>query len=442
MPLPAHWSDGVPQAAEDGATTRPVARRHGTLDWTGFVTDASLRQLITLALANNRSLRQTVLDVRAAQAQYRVQRAQGRPALQADVSGTRQRSAQEAGVQSDAQASVGLAAFELDLFGRAHNLSEAALQEYLASDEAAVSARIALVGRIIETYLVRDGVQHRYLVATRLLEAREASLALVSQRRRHGTADALSLQQAHGQVQQVQVELERLDREFRQSSNALTLLVGRFEAGAELPALPSENALLVQDVAPGAPSQLLEARPDIRLAEHRLQARNASIGAARAAFFPSITLTGSSGQGSAELSDLLGAGTGVWSFSPKISLPLFDGGLRRANLDVAHIRSDQAVAAYELAVQTAFFEVSDALAAIDTLRREEAAQQALAAASSETQRLAALRYHSGIDDHLQWLDAQRSELDDQMALVEVRTQRQIALATLFRTLGGTWPAPP
>ncbi|WP_434030644.1 TolC family protein [[Pseudomonas] boreopolis] len=179
-------------------------------------------------------------------------------------------------------------------------------------------------------------------------------------------------------------------------------------------------------------------RPDIREAEHQLMARNASIGAARAAFFPRITLTGSFGSSSAELSGLFDSGQRAWSFMPQITLPIFDGGANRANLDLAHVRKDIAVAAYEHAVQTAFREVSDALAATDTLRREEDAQRALTRASAEARRLSELRYRSGVDDHLRFLDAQRSDFTNQMALVDVQTQRQLALATLFRALGGRW----
>jgi multidrug efflux system outer membrane protein len=198
--------------------------------------------------------------------------------------------------------------------------------------------------------------------------------------------------------------------------------------------------VLVQDIAPGTPSELLALRPDILAAEHRLRARNADIGAARAAFFPRITLTGFLGSSSAELSGLFGAGQQAWSFAPQLSLPIFDGGRNRAGLDLAAARRDAAVAAYEQAIQAAFREVADALAATDTLRREEAARLALVERSRQALQLAQARYRAGVDDHLRYLDAQRSAFASESAWIEVSSQRQMALAGLFRVLGGGWPA--
>ncbi|MEG0412578.1 MAG: TolC family protein, partial [Comamonas sp.] len=189
----------------------------------------------------------------------------------------------------------------------------------------------------------------------------------------------------------------------------------------------------------GAPSELLTYRPDIKAAEHRLQARNASIGAARAAFFPRISLTGLFGSSSAELSDLFSGGQRAWSFMPQIYLPIFDGGRNRANLDLATLRRDSAVAAYEGTVQTAFREVADALAATDTLRHEEVAREQLAQSGMESLRLAEARWRGGVDSQLRYLDAQRSDFSNRMSLIETATQRQIALATLFKVLGGGWP---
>ncbi|KAF1051499.1 MAG: Outer membrane protein OprJ [Stenotrophomonas maltophilia] len=196
--------------------------------------------------------------------------------------------------------------------------------------------------------------------------------------------------------------------------------------------------MLVQDIAAGTPSELIARRPDILAAEHRLKARHADIGAARAAFFPRISLTGSFGTSSAELSGLFDSGSRAWSFVPNLSLPLFDAGRNRANLDLAEVRRDSAVAAYEERVQSAFREVADALAATDTLRREEAARQALAATSDETLKLAQARYASGVDNHLRYLDAQRSSFANDAALIQSRTDRQLALVDLYRALGGGW----
>ncbi|MDL5365423.1 efflux transporter outer membrane subunit [Xanthomonas sp. NCPPB 2654] len=433
-PVPEQWSDGT-AAHETNESTPPAVN----LDWQEFVVDPTLRDLVALALANNRDLRQTLLNVEAARAEYRIQRADRLPTLQLDASGVRQRALGTPEVERSYEVGLGLAAFELDLFGRVRNLSAAALQDYLATERDAHSARVSLVAEVVQAYLVRDGAQHRYRIGTDILAAREASLQLTAQLRDLGFANELDHQEAIGLVEQVKVDLERIDREFRQATNALTLLLGVADAGQRLPTLPAAGATLVQKIAPGTPSALLMRRPDIRAAEHRLKARNASIGAARAAFFPRIALTGTSGRGSTALSDLFGSsGQRLWSFTPQLTLPIFDAGRNRGDLDLAHVRKDVAVAAYEHAIQVAFQEVSDALAATDTLAREETAQRAVAQATAEALRLSEARYRSGVDDHLRLLDAQRSDFASQMALVDVQTQRQIALSTLFRALGGGW----
>jgi multidrug efflux system outer membrane protein len=268
-----------------------------------------------------------------------------------------------------------------------------------------------------------------------------ASLRLTLQRRQAGTATALDQQDAVGLAAQARADLERSERELRQAGNALRLLAGVDDLAAWLPAQPSAAPVLLQDLSAGTPSELLIHRPDIQAAEHRLRARSADIGAARAAFFPRISLTGFLGTSSAELSDLFRSGQRAWSFSPQITLPLFDGGRNRAQLDLAAVRKDMAVAAYEQTVQTAFREVADALAATDTLRREEAARLALRDSSRESLRLAQARYQAGVDDHLRYLDAQRSAFASENAYIDTMTQRQLALAQLFRALGGGWLAP-
>ncbi len=441
-PIPAQWSDGTPSTATDGQGNSAAA----TLDWKSFVADDQLRTLIDLAIGNNRDLRQALLNIEAARAQYRIQRADRLPGLEVQGAGTRQRvpadvsSTGQAGIQETYQAGVGLTSFELDLFGRVRNLSDAALREYLATEEAARGVQISLIAEVIQTYLARESAQHRYLLTVHTLETRNASLHLIGQRRQAGTATALDYQEARGLAEQAQADLERIDREFRQTSNALALLVGASDIKPHLPEYPNEGFALVQDIGAGTPSQLLAYRPDIRAAEHQLRARNANIGAARAAFFPRITLTGMFGSSSADLSDLFSSGQRTWSFAPQITLPIFDGGRNSANLELAQVRKDIAVAAYEKTIQTAFREVSDALAATDTLRREEQARRAMAASSAEALKLSEARYRAGVDDHLRFLDAQRRDFVNQTSLIEIQSERQVALATLFRALGGGWHA--
>lgn len=439
-PIPTQWPG-------QGATAQQPVSSVATLDWQGFIVDGKLRQLTELALTNNRDLRQTLLNVEAARAIYRVQRADRLPGIDLQAGGTRQRipgdlsGTGRAGTQGSYQAGVGLAAFELDLFGRVRSLSESALNEYLATEDAARAARISLAGEVVDAYLARDGAQRRRLLSERTLKSREASLRLVAARREAGTATALDHEEARSLLEEARAELERNEREFRQAGNALLLLTGVNDLGPYLSEQPEAATMLVQDIAAGLPSELLERRPDIRAAEHRLRARNADIGAARAAFFPRISLTGFLGSSSAELSDLFGSGQRAWSFAPQISLPIFDGGRNRANLDLATVRRDMAVAAYEQSVQTAFREVADALAATDTLRREENARRALVESSRETLRLAEARYRAGVDDHLRYLDAQRSVFAHESAYIDAMTQRQAALAGLFRVLGGSWGDP-
>lgn len=417
-----------------------------TLDWQSFVLDEDLRALIDVALANNRDLRQALLDIAAARAQYGIQRADRLPGLELQGSGNRQRLPGDLSVTGDSQiqesyqAGLGLAAFELDLFGRVRSLSQAALETYLATEDAARSVRISLVAEVIQAYLARDSAGRRYLLTEQTLRSREASQQLIAQRRQAGTATALDYYEALGLTEQARADLERIDREFRQAGNALDLLVGVADVSVYLPKRSSREVLLVEDVGAGTPSDLLVWRPDIRAAEHRLRARSASIGAARAAFFPQISLTGLFGSASADLSNLFESGQRAWSFTPRITLPIFAGGRYRASLDLAEVRRDMAVADYERTIQTAFREVADALVANDTLRREEVSRRALAEASAQALRLAEARYRAGLDDHLRYLESQRRDFANQTALIEVATQRQVALATLFRALGGGWHA--
>lgn len=416
------------------------------LAWQTFIVDPDLRRLVVIALGNNRSLRQTLLDIEQARAQYRIQRADRVPGLNANGAGNRQRLPADlandgrAGVASNYQVGLSLPEYELDLFGRVKSLSDSALQEYLATEEAARAAQIALIAEVSHAYLVHDGAQRRLDLTQQTLISREYSFILISQRRSNGTATALDYQEALGLVEQSRAEQESNLRQKQQAFNALVLLLGTKDAAKSIPERLQKEPMLVQDIAPDTTSTLIERRPDILAAEHRLQARNADIGAARAAFFPRISLTGSFGTSSAQMSGLFDGGSRSWSFVPNLSLPLFDAGRNSAGLNLAEARKDSAVAAYEGTIQTAFREVADALAATDTLRREEAARRALAKTSSETLKLAKARYEGGIDSHLRYLDAQRTSFVNETAFIEVSTQRQIALVDLFRSLGGGWSA--
>ncbi|WP_278401316.1 efflux transporter outer membrane subunit [Stutzerimonas kunmingensis] len=434
-PVAVSWK--TPDAAADSVAAE-------VLDWQTFIVDADLRRAVDTALSNNRSLRQALLDIEAARAQYRIQRADRLPAINASASGVRQRvpgdlpQTFQSEVTSSYQVGLGLAEYEVDLFGRVRNLSEAALETYLATEEATRTTKISLIAEVIQAYLTRDGALRRLALIDQTLDSRLASLDLVSKRWQAGTATALDYQEAVGLAEQAKAERESSERQLRQADNALVLLLGTPDVEQLLPSRPRDSLLVLQDIAPGTASTLIERRPDILASEHRLKARNADIGAARATFFPRISLTGSVGSSSAELSGLFNGGSRAWSFAPTLSLPIFAGGRNRANLDLAEVRQDAAVASYEGTIQTAFREVADALAATDTLRREEAARQALAGSSEAAMALAKARYEGGVDDFLRYLDAQRSTFSNQTTLIQISTERQIALVDLFRSLGGGW----
>lgn len=442
--LAPHYERPEAPVAADWQVADANGTRAQALDWQTFIVDADLRRAVDTALNNNRSLRQALLDIEAARAQYRIQRADRLPSLNANASGNRQRLPADQSqtgrseVTSVYQVGLGLAEYEVDLFGRVRNLSESALETYLATEEATRATQISLIAEVIQAYLTRDGALRRKALVEQTLDSRLASLELVSRRREVGAATALDYQEAVGLAEQARAERESTERQLRQADNALALLLGTPDAGRLLPSTPRDELMVLQDIAPGTSSELIERRPDILASEHRLKARNADIGAARAAFFPRITLTGSVGSSSTELSGLFEGGSRAWSFAPTLSLPIFAGGRNRANLDLAEVRQDAAVADYEDTIQTAFREVADALAATDTLRREETARRALAESSRAAEALAEARYRGGVDDHLRYLDAQRSSFNDQTTLIQISTERQLALADLFRALGGGW----
>jgi multidrug efflux system outer membrane protein len=441
-PVPATWPAQTPVAGSPA----PGIAVPG-LDWQDVILDEQLQIFVETALENNRDLRQALLNMDAVRAQYRIKRSARVPGFNVQSASSRERVSSDlsgtgnADIQSSYQVGLGLSAFEIDLFGRVRNLSEAALQEYLATEQATQATQISLIAEVVRAYLTRASAQERHDLTKQTLETRRISLALIDQRRRAGAASDLDYQEALVLAEQAQAELERTARELAQADNGLTLLMGTSMVDRPRPGTVG-HPLLQENLASGLPSDLIQRRPDIKAAEHRLMARNADIGAARAAFFPRISLTGRYGISSNALSGLFDSGSSAWLFTPQLHLPIFDGGRNRANLDLAKIRKDLAVAQYEKTIQVAFREVSDALAARDTLQREERSRIALAAASTESLRLAKARYKQGVDSHLRYLDSQRSSFANQMGLIETRQQRQVALVNLFKVLGGGWNLTP
>ncbi|RJF97816.1 efflux transporter outer membrane subunit [Noviherbaspirillum saxi] len=412
-----------------------------TAGWREFFPDQRLQALIAAALENNRDLRIAALRIEEARAQYNIQSADLLPSLNAGVSGARARTAAGINplgvstVSSSYQVGLSLAAFELDFFGRVRSLNDAALAQFLATEEAARSARISLIAEVAKAYLAERAFAEQYELARKTFESRQTAYKLAQQRFEVGASSALDLRQSETLVQTARASLATLTRQRAQAANALTLLVGR-----PLTDLPPEVALseqnLVTDIPAGLPSDLLTRRPDIRAAEQRLQASNANIGAARAAFFPRISLTAGIGTASNELSGLFEAGSRTWSFAPQLLLPIFDAGRNSANLNLAEVRKNVAIADYEKTIQTSFREVSDALAARATLDEQIDAQRAVQEAQAERLKLADLRYQNGVASSLDVLDAQRELFSAQQALIQARLLRLTNAIDLYRSLGG------
>lgn len=453
LPLPAVLALGGCTLAPDyRQPASPVPATLGEADggadsvilpgWRALFTDPHLRQLIDTALSNNRDLRLAMLDVAEARAQYRIEGADLLPSVSANGDGTRQRvpadlnNSGESTVQSQYGVNVGIAAYELDLFGRIRSLKQSALESYLATEEARHSARITLVSEVANAYLTLMADRENLRISEETLGAQRESVDLVQGRFDLGLGSELDLRQAQVALETARANRARFQRRVAADRNALAVLVG-----APLPALPGDDldapaVATLPEVPAGLPSAVLRQRPDIRQAEHALRAANANIGAARAAFFPRISLTASAGTASSELSGLFESGSKAWSFSPSVSLPIFSGGRNKANLDVAEVRRDRNVVRYEQTIQTAFQEVADALAARDSLAEEERAQSALVDATARSLTLAEARYREGADDYLAVLDARRELLTARQQRVSVTLDKLNNRITLYRALGG------
>ena len=416
------------------------------LAWTSFVGDAHLRELIALALANNRDLRVATLNIEQVRAQYQIRRADQFPSLGLAASGNRQPDG-NGGISSTYSAGLALSSWEIDFFGRIASLKEAALAQYLASEEAQRAAQTSLVAAVSSTWLSLQSSGELLALTQRTLATREDSLRLTKLRFDNGATSALDLRQAESLTAGAQASFAQQQRQRALDLNALTLLVGQPIPDSLLvpsqPAAPAGEGgtatqRLLSDVPAGLPSDLLERRADIRQAEQQLIAANANIGAARAAFFPRISLTASAGTASSELSGLFKDGSWGFTLAPQALLPIFDAGRNRASLESAKVGRDIAVAQYEKAIQTAFREVADALAGQATLGEQLRAQQVQATAEAERFRLAELRYRNGVASFLDVLDAQRSLFGTEQALLQTRLAQQQNQVALYRALGGGW----
>jgi multidrug efflux system outer membrane protein len=417
-----------------------AAEAPAAIAWQRFFTDPRLQQLITLALANNRDLRVAILNIEAARAQYQIQRSNQFPAVNAGITGQRQTTGKDQPISSLYQAGLSVSAFELDFFSRVRNLSDAALAQFLATEEARKTAQISLIAQVANTYLTFLADEELLALTQQTLKTREESLRLTNLRFENGVSSKLDLQQAVSLVEQARTTLAQAQRQRAQDLNFLTLLVGQ-PIPDNLPAGATLATTNLPDLPAGMPSDLLTTRPDIRSAEQQLIAANANIGAARANYFPRITLTGTAGTASPQLSGLFKSGTFGWTFAPQAILPLFDFGRTRAGVESARAQRDIAVAQYEKSIQTAFREVADALAGQATYSEQLRAQQAVAAAETDRFNLSDLRYRNGTASYLDLLDAQRSLFTAQQQAIQANLLRLQNQVTLYRVLGGGWSEP-
>ncbi|WP_235530353.1 efflux transporter outer membrane subunit [Sphingomonas sp. Leaf62] len=466
IPLTLPQGGAYPPLGAEQADVTAIAYRD-------FFTDPRLQAVIATALDNNRDYRVTTANVLVARAQYRVTRASQVPATGVNGGVTYTNNpfgalggaggatggtgtgtggtggtggggtgAGVGGVPAQTsnleiyQASVGFSAFELDLFGRIRNLSQAALQEYFATEEAQRAARIALVGEVATAWLTMAADQDQLRLSRETLNSFGRTLELTRAQFRVGVISELEVQQAETTYQQARNDIAALTAQIAQDQNAINLLAGTTIPLEQLPTELGDRDPVLTDLPTGVSSAVLLRRPDVLQAERRLYAANANIGAARAALFPTISLTATLGTISTALGGLFGAGTQNFSISPAASLPLFDGGQRRGNVEVARGQQLAAVATYEGTLQTAFREVADALATRGTIGEQLSAQTARARAAATAERLSDARYRAGIDSFLNTLDAQRTSYAARQTLVQTRLAQATNLVTLYRTLGG------
>jgi outer membrane protein, multidrug efflux system len=440
----SYRTDGVYGAQPVAASGPRSANGAAAADigWQDFFADARLKRLIAMSLKNNPDLRVAVLNVQAAQAQYRIVRSELFPTLGAKAGETKTRTPANMALFNQTisnQYNVGLnGAWELDLFGRVQSLKDQALAQYFATAYARKAAEISLVSQVASQYVQVLETDDLLKLTVQTLKTAQDAYGIVKLQFENGTASELDLSQSQTVVETAAANLQSQQRARAQAVNALVLLLGE-PMPDDLPGgAPLDGQDLLTDIPAGLPSDLLTRRPDIMEAEHTLRAAHANIGAARAAFFPSISLTGSFGTLSPTLGGLFKAGSAAWSFAPVVTLPIFEGGQNMANLDLANIQKNIRIAQYEKAVQTAFREVADGLAARGTYDQQIAALTRDVGAQQRRFDLSMLRYRHGVDSYLGVLSAQQDLYAAQQTLITARTQRWANLVTLYRALGGGW----
>ena len=439
-PVPASF----PQAQPTPAATDAVAPAVDTLAWRDYFADVRLQRTIELALANNRDLRVAALAIERARAQYGIQRADLFPSLAVSGGQSAQRVPGDLSMSGDStvsrqySANLGFASYELDFFGRVRSLEEQALQTYLGTEEARRSAQISLVAEVANAWLRLAADRERLALARDTFETRKKSFELTRRSFELGAVSGLELRQSETLMQTARADAARYAALVAQDENALALVAGGAVPAELQPQAIGERVAAVAELPAGVPSEVLARRPDVAQAERALMAANASIGAARAAFFPRITLTATAGSASSSLDGLFDGGSGAWSFVPQIRLPIFEAGRLQASLDVAEIQRDIQIAQYEKAIQSAFREVADALAERATLAEQLDARRSLVAAAKKSFELSEARYKGGVDSYLNLLDAQRSLYGAELELIGTRLADATNRVALYKALGGGW----
>ena len=402
--------------------------------WRDFFKDEQLKEIIAVSLTNNRDIKLAALSVAEARTQYGVQNSERFPQLNAEgsneYSGGFRRS-----TDKSYEAAVAIPAFELDFFGRLKNMSQSSLEKYLASREAEKTVKITLVSQVAQGYLAERLARERLQLTGNSLESWRKSYAFIEGRVRSGQSSLLDLEQARSQVEFASASVAQRQREITQASNALRLLLGNFEK-RDLPVATSLANQSFTSLPQELSSTVLLGRPDVMEAEHNLLAANADIGAARAAFFPSISLTGSLGYISDDLTTLFSGATSVWSFLPKLTLPIFTAGKNSSNLELAKIRKESSIVQYEKTIQSAFREVADALMTRDSFGNQLEAQKKYLASQRLVLELATTRYISGAISYLEVLDAQRNVFQAEQDLLDIRREQLVNEINLYSALGG------
>lgn len=434
FPAPPRFPDG--EGYDSALMNKSTTSVLSAIAWRNFFQDEALQNLIAIGLKNNRDLRTAALNIAEARALYGVERSDLTPDLNVEGSYTREDIG--AATTEFYTANLGVTAYEIDLFGRIRSLNEAALNEYLATEAAHQSVRITLIADIATNYVDLRANRALLKLAEETVRVQSAAFDLIRLRAEEGVASDLELRQSEILLHQARVDRHQYLDAINRDLNVLRLLLGKMEKIPVLKEAAFENLFddFVADVPAGLPSTLLTSRPDIMRAEYQLRAANANIGAAQAAFFPTLSLTAAGGYMAGEFSELFEDGSRLWRFAPQLSLPIFTGGRLKNSLDLAQIRTDIAVLNYERTIETAFREVADALSEVSSYDDRVRAQTDLVTATEEATRISQLRYDTGVENYLTVLDARRELYAARQGAISLKDAQIKAKIALYRAVGG------